>query len=195
MTRRPFRLPDAIALVGGVAGVVVAHALDYAIVFPDPASRRSQLLATGHGYWATAGLAASLSAVLAAGAAVVRGVQAGRAGRVADARPKLPLLVGFQMTLFALVEVCERVHAGISPAGLLHERTFRFGLAVQVVVAVAVAGGLFVFDRIGRRTGSALARRTRTVERPRTWSERPNPSPPRSAAVRAARSRAPPVAA
>ena len=157
MGRRPL---DAVRIAAGVAGVVLAHVIDYRVVYPSAAERAHAMAASGHGYWPLAVSAAMLAAGLTATAAVVRGAT-GRGG----ARPRL---AGFQVGLFALVEVGERLAAGRSPASVLHmlaERTFLLGIAVQVVVAAAVFVVVAALERLGRRAAAYLRTTKRRVRR------------------------------
>src|SRR5206468_495885 len=99
----PARARRVLPLTAAAAGVVLAHAADYVLLYPDPGQRGRELSATGHGYWPVAvGVAAALGAgllVLAAG----RGVR-----RRATALPSVARLAGLQMVLFITVEVVER---------------------------------------------------------------------------------------
>src|SRR5213075_2285179 len=138
--------------------VVLAHAIDYRLAYPDAVDRAHALAASGHGYWPLATSAAVLGAGLAAAAAVVRGA-------VGRSRPtRFAGLATFQVTLFALIEVGERLAAGRSPIALPHmlaERTFLFGIGVQLAVAALVLGALAVFERLGRDAATSLTRTLR----------------------------------
>src|SRR5438270_13138797 len=84
-------LPGTVA----VAGVVAAHAADYAVLYPDPAVRDRELLANGHGYWPGAVLVA---AVLGAVALAVAGGRGSRGRRTP--LPSLARLAAIQAVLF-----------------------------------------------------------------------------------------------
>jgi hypothetical protein len=117
----------------GVGGIVLAHAVGYALAFPDGGLRASVLRATGHGYWP---VAVALAA-LAAGGAVVLAVGAGVRRTWAQLLPRPLALAAFQVVGFLAVETSERIAAGIPLSALLHERAVLVGVVVQVLVALA----------------------------------------------------------
>jgi hypothetical protein len=178
---------------------VLAHTVDYAALFPDRGARSRVLAATGHGYWHLAVLAAMAAGLAAAALVVARGASNamhhepephGNGFRLLD-------VVVMQVGVFAGIELLERVSAGLAPTVLLHERAFRLGIALQVVVGVVVAVALMVLHRAGRRVGEAIlrARRRHQVRPKATW-----PAPLLIAAAtawdhRARRQRAPPLPA
>jgi len=176
----------------GVAGVVLAHATDYRLAYPDAVDRAHALAASGHGYWPLATSAAVLGAGLAAAAAVVRGA-------VGTSRPtRFAGLAAFQVTLFALIEVGERLAAGRSPAALPHmlaERTFLLGVGVQLAVAAVVFAAAALLQRLGRRVVTSL----RSASRRPARSDRPCWRPVSTLLATGYRTaggaRAPPVAA
>lgn len=155
-----------VAALAAVAGVVVAHAVDYAAVFPQSAHRATRLQATGHAYWplaAAAALAAGAVAVLlAAGRGAVRAA-AGRAGpeRAAGgpAWVNLPWLLVWQAAAFTVMEAGERVAAGVPPSVLLHGPELWVGLALQLPVAWLAIRFLGAVERTAFRVTSHLARR------------------------------------
>jgi len=152
----------ALPLIAAVAGVVLAHALDYALVFPGGAERARQLDATGHGYWPVAVAVAILAAVTALALAVRRGAL-GAIAPVVDP-PSFSVaarrLAAYQVALFTVAEVVERLPVGMAPAPLVTSPAFLVGLAVQVVVAVAV---LAVLGVVERATTRIVARHRRHV--------------------------------
>ena len=188
--RRAF---DAVRIGAGVAGVVAAHAIDYRIAYPDAVDRAHALAASGHGYWPLATSAAILGAGLAAAGAVVRGATGSRR------RARGTELAAFQVTLFALIEVGERVAAGRSPAALPHmltERTFLLGVGVQLVLAAIVAAALALFHRFGQQVACSLGRVARRRIRPARARLLRSPSPLLAPGFRSSGgARAPPLAA
>jgi len=97
-------------LVVAVAGIVVAHAADYALAFPDPARRARALSTTGHAYW-------PLAVVVAAACGAAALALAARHGWRADApQASLPRtaarLAAGQVVLFAVLETVERLAVG-----------------------------------------------------------------------------------
>lgn len=166
-TARPGRCPPTLPSVraprrrlvhglAGVAGVVAAHIVDYLVVFPDGRRRAEELHRTGHGYWPVVLAVGLVAAFVAAGATAGRGARNGlTAGTDRDAGEqwweRLGWLVGWQVGLFTLLEIGERVTAGEPVAALIHEPQFALGLAVQLVTAVAVMAALYVVERGSER--------------------------------------------
>src|SRR5262249_42709420 len=149
MHLRRDRVETTIRLLAAGAGTVLAHTVDYAALFPDRGARSRVLAATGHGYWHLAVLAAMAAGLAAAALVVARGASNamhhepephGNGFRLLD-------VVVMQVGVFAGIELLERVSAGLSPAVLFHERAFRLGIGLQVVVGVVVAVALMVLHR------------------------------------------------
>jgi hypothetical protein len=170
-TRRPGDC-RIVLVAGGVAGVVLAHMLDYLLVFPSATERAHELAATGHGLWPDAVAAAIGAGALAAGTAMARG-GAGVLLRWAASRHdgpwrELGALTLWQVSLFSAVEATERLAAHQSPLQLVHGTLFPVGLGLQVLVAVSVLAALGVFRRVGATVVGAVAgsaRRPRTSRR------------------------------
>jgi hypothetical protein len=178
-----------------VAGVVLAHAVAYALVLPDAHARSEQLQATGHGYW---GVAVYLALALGA-VAVARAVVSGAADEGSRAGPTPgagfgPLAVR-QVVFFALVEVSERAVVGAPVGGLWRQPAFVVGLVVQVAVAGVIAVLLRQAETLAARVVAALGDpHHRGHRRPRWWVPA-GQLPPRRPLGSPARSRAPPVGA
>jgi hypothetical protein len=129
-----------LALVG-FAGTLAAHSIAYWLVAPDPHHHANLLLSTGHGYWgvvtpltmglAVAGIAGALISRSGAGARF--GVVAARAGVL-------------QLVAFLAMETIERASVGGSLA-VIKEPVVLVGLAVQMLIALAIAGLLLVLTR------------------------------------------------
>jgi hypothetical protein len=162
----------------GVAGVVVAHLAGYAVAFPEPSERAQALAATGHGYWhlaLLAAVAAGACAVVAAfrrGVVHVRGMVPGplgggphdRTGRTdrADRTDRVAgwlALARFQVLLFTAMEIGERFVAGHPALSVVHERTFVFGVVLQVVVAAVAVVVLTLVERTGAQVAMSMIRR------------------------------------
>lgn len=173
-------------VAAGVAGVVLAHGLDYLLIVRSSATRAATLAETGHGWWPAAVAAALGAACLATSMATARGA-GGAVFRLAarTARPGGPTgpasagrdlgwVALWQGGLFTAVEVLERISAHRSPQDLLHGPLFPAGLALQVLVAAAVVAALHLCERAGASVaGGVLAARSR---RPR--ARRPAAVPP-----------------
>jgi hypothetical protein len=162
-----------VLVVGGVAGVVMAHMLDYLLVFRSASARTHELAATGHGLWPDALAVAIGAGALAVGTAMAKG-GAGALLRWA-ARPHdtpcrdLGALALWQVGLFTAVEVIERLAAHQSPLALAHGPLFPAGVGLQVLVAVAVLAALRFLERLGTALVAAVAgavRRPRRSRRP-----------------------------
>jgi len=145
-----------VPLLAAVAGVVLAHALDYALVFPQDAARDGHLQATGHAYWPVAVGAAAAAGALALVAAAARGARRGVAFR-ADIR--VGWLLGFQVAAFVVMEAGERAVVGLPPTVLLHSPEFWLGLALQVPVAILARRLLGAVDEVAYRLASSGGRR------------------------------------
>ena len=164
-------------LTAGVAGVVVAHVLAYAVTIPDGNLRSRVLSATGHSYWPAAQAAAIVAAIVLVAAAIGRGVLAvlrdpGAAPDVAVAddesfATRVGRLAAWQMALFAATESLERIRVGVSPAVLLHSRTFAMGVTVQLLVAALIVAVLWALERLTSRVVRALLNGVRWA-RPRS---------------------------
>ena len=185
--------------LAAVAGVVAAHVVDYAVLFPQAGVRADHLQATGHGYWPAA-------AVLAVGAAAVAlAVTAGRGAlralrdrpATASGRRDLAWLLLCQGLAFVAMEAGERGMAGLPPAIILRSPEFWFGLVLQVPVAWLAIRVLAVVERAAFHvTRAAAGRHARPVAPPRPLA-RPAPVAVPCAVDGAspARPRAPPLAA
>ncbi len=147
-------------LVTAAAGIVAAHAADYALAYRDPAR---QLAATGHAYWPAAVSAAVVCGALAVAFAVRRG-WTGAHGTASVAATARRLAAG-QVALFAVVETVERVAVGVHPLPFLTSAAFALGLVLQVAVSVAVAIALRGVERAVARLAAAL-RRPRVTRSP-----------------------------
>lgn len=136
--------------------MILGHALGYLLAFPAEVLRAEHLAATGHGPFP--GLAAL--ALAAAGACLIAvGTRALREGADVDLLPTAARLGLVQVPAFLLLELLER---GVDPAGTFADPGVRFGLAAQVLVAVAAA----LLLRVVVRTVRVLAEAARPA-RPR----------------------------
>jgi hypothetical protein len=176
------------AIATAVAGVVVAHVVDYLLVFPAGRARASHLAATGHGYWPAAVVLASMAGAVAVVSAVVRAIGGG-SERVTSSVARV---AATQLALFTVIEVGERAVAGVSPAGLARSPEFWVGLLVQV--AVAAIAVLFLRG-VGRAACAISALLRRPPARRRTASaggRRPVHAPRLAVIASTARPRGPP---
>jgi hypothetical protein len=145
-----------------VAGVLVAHALDYRIAHPSDHERERALAHSGHGYLEHL---PSLAAVLAA--LVLVGAVVAAASRRMLRTPGPAVFAALGPLLFAIQEHVERIPVGAAnPLHVIVERTFLVGLALQIpfaLVAWAVARLLLAGARC---VGRALRQATTRVRRP-----------------------------
>ena len=148
-----------------VAGLVLGHALSYAIAIPDPNHRDLILDRTGHGYLPLFAEAA-LILLLAGGAAVVaRGLGGGRPERADRFAGLAGLLMCIQVSAFVGQEVLERVVAGAPLGDLAHGHLLSIGLVVQIAVALCAAGLLRLLARASSRIADVVRER---VDPPRS---------------------------
>lgn len=144
-----------------VAGLVLGHALSYAIAVPDPYHRDLLLQRTGHDYLPAFGQIA-LMLFLAAIAAVVFGASRRHAEsashRFAPLATRLALV---QVGAFVAQEVTERLLSGSGLHDLGHGHVLIVGVAAQIAVALAGAALLRwlarASDRLGEVLGSAFS--------------------------------------
>jgi hypothetical protein len=151
-------------VLAGVAGVVLAHGLDYVLAVHSVAARAQVLAQTGHGWWPSAVGVALASAFLAVSMATARGAAGAVSRRAVEAaagtfRRELAWMALWQGALFTGVEAVERVAAHRSPAELLHGSLFPLGLALQVLVAALVVAGLRLVERAGASVAVSFAGR------------------------------------
>ncbi len=123
-----------------VAGLVLAHALSYAIAVPDPYHRDLLLHRTGHDYLPAFGQVA-LMLFVAGVAAVVFRASGRHAGATTSHRfaPLATRLALVQVGAFMVQEVTERLLAGSGLHDLGHGHVFIVGVAAQIAVAFAGA--------------------------------------------------------
>jgi hypothetical protein len=157
--RARHRLPLAGA---AVAGAAVAHALLYLVKVPDTRARDAVLAATGHAYWSVAVAAAIVLGLGAACSIAARRFRHGldrAGGRAAPDRvDRLALrLALYQSAIFVVQEGVERLAAGDAPVDLVATASLLLtGIAVQVLVALAVAAALAGLGRAAEAVGRAL---------------------------------------
>jgi hypothetical protein len=117
---------------------------------------------TGHRYWSAAVAVAVVFGALAATGTVTRhltnGARLEPSVRWWEGFRRSALgLVALQGSIFVVQEVVERLLAGAPVSGLLHGPFLMMGLAVQVLVAAAVALVLACLGRASEALGRAIA--------------------------------------
>ena len=157
-----------------VAGAVVGHGLAYALAVPEPGRRLAVLAGSGHAYWSAAIAAAIVLGLVSLGATLARHFRAGL--RTGDRPAGEPLgrlavrLALLQVTIYLVQELIERAAAGVPLGGPVDGRLLFTGIAVQLLVAAALALGLAWAGRVAEVAGRALRRR---------FLRRPDPRPAR----------------
>lgn len=168
-------------LVAG--GVVVGHALAYALAYPVQAVRSARLDETGHEGFSLL----VLLGVLAAGTAIL--VIGLRSARRVTSPPTVGLLLRLQVSAFAMLELAER---GFDLGAFVHDPAVIVGLVVQAVLAfviVALARGAARAGRWFARPARVSPRGAARTTEPRTAE--PVPPDPHAIGLR----RAPPCLA
>lgn len=155
------------------AGAVVGHMLAYALAVPEGAARLALLLTTGHAYWSAAIAAGLVLGLVSLASTLLRHF---RAGLLPDQpRPQVPLgrlaaqLAGFQLAIYLVQEVLERVAVGAPVASLLDGRLLGVGVVVQVAIAICLAILLRTAGAAAEAAGRALRqplRRSAATGRP-----------------------------
>ena len=151
------RVPAAAGLAAG--GVLVAHALTYALVAPDPGARDGLLAATGHGYLPAANFVALLSVLVTLGALFL-----GRLTRPWSTPGWKQLgtrLAAFQVGAFLAMELLERLGSGAPLAGLLRSNVLTIGVTAQLMVAGVVTFLVRLALRASDKVAAALGRAPR----------------------------------
>jgi hypothetical protein len=182
-----------------LAGVVVAHALDYLAIFPDPDGRAHELARTGHSYWPAAVALAVVAGIAVLGTSVWRGIDGGLRRASVVAAPSWPArivaLACWQASLFTVQEITERFLAHEPVREVMHGGLYPAGLVAQALVAAGIVAVLWFVERRVARCVTALTRRPRSFPRAPTepvptrplasrllWSADQPRGPPRPAA-------------
>ena len=155
----------------GLAGLGLAHVLEYLALVPDPHHRAHVLAHTGHQYLPSALGVVVFLAVAAVAAVFLRGfaLGAGSRRREPTAGPDwVRMLPVAQVMAFVVMEVAERVVAGASLADL--GLVLVLGLPLQVLAGMVGGWVLSAVSRAGTRLARALAARPPFARR------RPGPS-------------------
>jgi hypothetical protein len=164
------RLPLAGA---AVAGAVLGHGLAYALAVPEPGRRLAVLAGSGHAYWSAAIATAIVLGLASLGATLARHFRAGLRPGGRPAGEPLGRLAGrlalLQVTIYLVQELIERAAAGVPLGGPVDGRLLLTGIAVQLLVASALALALAWAGRVAEVAGRALRRRL----------HRPDPRPAR----------------
>jgi hypothetical protein len=167
------RLPLAGA---AIAGAVVGHGLAYALAVPHPGRRLALLAGSGHQYWSAAIAAAVVLGLGSLAATLARSFRAGltTGGRPAEPPGRLAgRLALLQVTIYLVQELIERAAAGVPLGGPVNGRLLLAGIAVQLVVAGALAVALAWASRVAEVAGRALRRRRLHCPEPRPPLLRP----------------------
>lgn len=155
-------------LVVAVAGIVVAHAADYALAFPDPARRAHVLSASGHGYWPVAVLVAVVCGAAALALTARRGWR-GDAPLASLPRNAVRLAAG-QVVLFGVLETVERLAVGGHPAAFLASAQFAIGVLLQIAVALVATVVLRGVERGAHRLASSIRRPRQSAITRHAWT-------------------------
>jgi hypothetical protein len=154
-------------LAVAAAGIVVAHAADYALAFPDPARRARVLSATGHGYWPLAVVVALVCGAAGLATAARRGWR-GDAPLASLPRTAARLATG-QVVLFGVLETVERLAVGGHPAAFLTSAQFAVGVILQIAVALVATVLLRGVERGAHRLAGSIRRPRRSATARHAW--------------------------
>jgi hypothetical protein len=136
--------------------------LAYLLVVPEPSARVALLGATGHAYWTAAIAAASVlglaSLASTLGCRFRAGLARGKSQPDQSIRRVAAQLATFQIAIYVVQEVLERLEVGIAPSALLDGRLLVTGVIVQTAIALLLAVLLAVAGRAAEAVGRALRR-------------------------------------
>jgi hypothetical protein len=174
----PHGLARRLPLAGAAAaGAVIGHGLAYALAVPEPGRRLAVLAGSGHAYWSAAIAAAIVLGLGSLGTTLARSFNAGL--RPGDRPPGEPVgrlagrLALLQVAIYLVQELIERAAAGVPLGGPVNGRLLLTGIAVQLLVAGALALGLAWAGRVAEVAGRALRRRRLGRPDPRPVRLRP----------------------
>jgi hypothetical protein len=143
-----------------VAGAVIGHMVAYVLAVPEPTVRVALLGATGHAYWTAAIAAATVlglaSLVATLGRRFRAGLLAGRPQPAERLGPVAAQLASFQIAIYLVQEILERLEAGIAPHALLDGRLLVTGVVVQSAIALLLAALVTLAGRAAEAVGRAL---------------------------------------
>jgi hypothetical protein len=195
MLRRARRIDVVIVAALALAGVGLAHVLEYLLLVPDHQQRQELLAATGHQYLPSALGAVSFLAFLAVAVVFLAAFRrSATPGPATTSRHDLVrVLPCAQALAFLALEVGERLAAGVSLGDL--GPVLLLGLPLQVVVGIAAAALLALLDRAGERLGRCVAGTRSPAARGLAgcWFPSPSRRGPSTLATRRAPARAPPA--
>jgi hypothetical protein len=128
-----------------MGGVLVGHAITYALANPDAHTRAAVLAGTGHGYLGLAGsvlfpLALLALATMGLGRLIHRGAEAPGPSEL------VTRLAGFQVVAYVIIEVTERLVASSGLSGIAV--ALAIGVPVQIAIAWTVAWVLRALFRV-----------------------------------------------
>jgi hypothetical protein len=149
------RARSLLLVCAAATGLVGAHVLDYRFTFPNSALRRAVLDHTGHGYLREAFVVAATAAVLGLAGSVIVGY---RRRAIIEWRSFALRLASVQVAGFVLLEVAERIAAGVNPWQLVG-RVGLIGVALQVVVACFAAVLLAAIGGVAGVVGDVFEKR------------------------------------
>jgi hypothetical protein len=157
------------------AGSLIAHALAYRVLLPEPETRAAAWVRTGHGYLHATPLWLTLSVALGLTSAVAWTLRAsaGRAGR----RLSTTSLALLPFVLFTAQELAEQFGTGLAVVDRLLEPTFLLGLVLQAPIALAAFVLARVIVRVAEGIRQLIVRASRPRRARRGRSFRPAPAP------------------
>lgn len=175
-------------------GVLLGHAITYALADPNAHERTADLARTGHAYLGIANDLGLVVALVALSAVFLGGLTRGH-GDLPSLRGVTGRLAVFQMMAFASMELLERISAGAPMTGVLHHGILPLGLVIQVVVAALGALIIRWLLRAADRIAWALGRAPAPFDRATAAFTIPTFHVPARPALAAAGIRGPPLLA
>jgi hypothetical protein len=172
-TSRPglARVPVFPLAAAAAAAAVLGHRIAYMLAIPSLGAREALLARTGHAYLPGTTEIVVLAALAGLGGLFLSAISRRDVG-VAGRSSVFLRLAAVQVSIFASMEVIERLASGAPVSGVLDHGLFAIGIGVQLALAVAAA---VVFALIYRASELATTSAASVVAAPRRLVAIPAP--------------------
>jgi hypothetical protein len=165
------RIPVFPLAAAAAAAAVLGHRIAYMLAIPSLGAREALLARTGHAYLPGTTEIVVLAALAGLGGLFLSAISRRDVG-VAGRSSVFLRLAAVQVSIFASMEVIERVASGAPVSGILDHGLFAIGIGAQLLLAVAAA---FVFALIYRASELATTFAASVMAAPRRLVAIPGP--------------------